>query len=36
MRDPEKNAIDIEPGTLVLIVFALLLLTLLSVGFSSQ
>ena len=36
MRDPEKNAINIEPGTIVLMVSALLLLTLLSVGFSSQ
>ena len=36
MRDPQKDAINIEPGTIVLMVSALLLLTLLSVGFSSQ
>jgi hypothetical protein len=36
MPDPEKNVINIEPGTLLLIISALLLLPLLLVGFFSQ
>lgn len=36
MREPKKNDINIDPGTLVLIVSALLLLLLLLAGFVSQ
>ncbi len=36
MRDPNQNDINIEPGTLLAIVFALLLLPLLFVGFFFQ
>ncbi|MBD2120672.1 hypothetical protein [Trichocoleus sp. FACHB-262] len=36
MPNPEKNIIKLEPGTLLLIVSALILLPLLFVGFLSQ
>lgn len=36
MSDREKNVINIEPGTLLFIVAALLLLPLLLTGFLSQ
>ena len=36
MPNPEKNTIDIDPGTLLLFVAALILLPLLFVGFLSQ
>lgn len=36
MRDPEKDAIDIDAGTLILVVSALILLPLLLTGFLSQ
>jgi hypothetical protein len=36
MPDPNKNEIDIEPGTLLLIVCALLLVPLLLAGFFFQ
>jgi hypothetical protein len=36
MPNPEKNTIKIEPGTLALIMAALILLPLLFVGFLSQ
>lgn len=36
MRDPEQNEINIDPGTLLAVVFALLLLPLLFTGFFSQ
>ncbi len=36
MSDREKNVINIEPGTLLFIVVALLLLPLLLTGFLSQ
>jgi preprotein translocase subunit Sec61beta len=36
MSDPQKNHIKIDPGTLVLIVSALILLPLLITGFLSQ
>jgi hypothetical protein len=36
MADPDKNVIKVEPGTLLVIVVALLLLPLLITGFLSQ
>ncbi len=36
MPEPDKNTIKIEPGTLVLIISALILLPLLLTGFLSQ
>jgi hypothetical protein len=36
MSDRDKNVIKIEPGTLVLIISALILLPLLITGFLSQ
>lgn len=36
MPDPEKNAINIDPVTLVVVVSALLLVPLLFAGFLSQ
>lgn len=36
MQDPKKTVLKIEPGTLVMIVSALLLLPLLLAGFISQ
>lgn len=36
MPEPQKNVINIQPGTLLLIVTALLLLPLLLTGFFSQ
>ena len=36
MRDPDNKDIDIDPGTLLAIAFALLLLPLLLAGFFSQ
>lgn len=36
MPDPKNNEINIEPGTIALIVFALILLPLLLTGFLSQ
>lgn len=36
MREPDKNEIKIEPGTLLLIISALLLIPLLLAGFFFQ
>ncbi len=36
MSDPEKNTINIDPGTLLLIATALIFLPLLFTGFLSQ
>lgn len=36
MPNPEKNTINIDPGTMLLVVSALILLPLLFVGFLSQ
>jgi hypothetical protein len=36
MRDPDKNTIKIDPGTLLVIVAALILLPLLFTGFLAQ
>jgi hypothetical protein len=36
MREPNKNEIDIDPGTLLMVVVALLLLPLLFAGFVFQ
>jgi hypothetical protein len=36
MRDPDKNVIKVDPGTLLLIISALILLPLLITGFVSQ
>jgi hypothetical protein len=36
MPDPQKNIVNIEPGTLVLIITALLLIPLLIAGFAFQ
>lgn len=36
MKDPDKNTLKIDPGTLVAIVSALILLPLLIAGFFSQ
>jgi hypothetical protein len=36
MPEPQKNTLNIEPGTLVLIVSLLILLPLLLAGFLSQ
>lgn len=36
MREPNENDINIDSGTLLMFVFALLLLPLLFVGFLSQ
>jgi|GEM_PF-1674102 preprotein translocase subunit Sec61beta len=36
MRDPQKNKINIDPATVVLIIAALILLPLLATGFLSQ
>lgn len=36
MRDPDKNIVKLDPGTVLLIVSALILLPLLFTGFLSQ
>lgn len=36
MRDRQKNTIDIDPGTVVLVVFAFIILPLVLAGFFFQ